>query len=197
MPQAIRVPNHQHPRLPSPMRQHQPQPRRIRSHLKHRLTHHRSSPRHPRRQLHPVHPRRHLPPPALRIHQISPNQPLPLRLPALIRHLHRHPQQPSVHPESGTPEPPPPRSPRKHISSKHCGSPIATTLCRCPSETPITTHRYTNQTPASHATPRRTLRRSPRHSDTPTPITPIAVHPASTSNKSSAAFIPTPFPHSR
>ena len=41
---AIRIPNHQNPRLPPPMRKHQPQPRSIRSNLKHRLTHHRTPP---------------------------------------------------------------------------------------------------------------------------------------------------------
>ncbi len=58
---AIRIPDHQHPRLPSPMCQHQPQPRRIRRHLKHWLTHHRIPARHPRRQAHPIHSRRLLP----------------------------------------------------------------------------------------------------------------------------------------
>jgi hypothetical protein len=91
---AIRVPNHQYPWLPLPMRQYQPQSRRIRRYLEHRLTHHRPSPRHPRCQPNPTHSRRLLPPPPLRIHQVGRYQALTLRLPPLIGHPHRHPYQP-------------------------------------------------------------------------------------------------------
>src|SRR6201991_3040713 len=49
------------------------------------------------------------------------------------------------------------------------------------------------QTTASHITPRRTLCCSPRARETRTPTIPNAVQPTNASNKSSVAFIPTPF----
>ena len=139
--QAIRIPNHQHPWLPIPMGKHQPQPRRISSHFEDRLTHHRTARPHPRRQLDTIHPRRLFPSPTLPIHQISPNQPFTLRLPAPVA-------SPAPTPVPAS-RPIPNQKPRNLLHPRHRKAhliealrlPIATTLCRCTSETPITTDR--------------------------------------------------------
>ncbi len=189
--QAIRIPNHQQSRLPSPVRQYQSQPRGVSSNLEHWLTYHRAAPRHPRRQLHPLHSRRLLPSPPLPIHQIRPDQSLALSLFSRFVTFTdtRTSRRPSRIRNPGTSSTP---VTVKHMSSKHCGSPNATTLCRCTNETPTRTTKYATHTPISHPTPRRTRSRSPRHSDTPTPSTPIPVHPTSPISNISVAFIPTP-----
>jgi hypothetical protein len=115
VPKAIRIPNLQHPRLPSPMRKHQPQPPGIRRHLKYRLAHHLLPRDHPVRQPISINPARLLPSPPLPIHQVRLNRSFALRLPpALVPHPHRHPNQPAP-----IPDPDPPQKPRHLIHSSH------------------------------------------------------------------------------